>query len=399
MGAPATRAAMGAFNAGADEAQALFVGGCVRNALLGLPDTDIDIATRLTPAEATARLERAGIKVVPTGLAHGTVTAVTDGMTFEITTLRRDVETDGRHAVVAFTDDWREDAARRDFTMNTLLADSEGHVYDPLGHGIADAEAGRVIFVGDPAERIAEDYLRVLRFFRFHAWYGRGMPDQAGLESCQRAASKLGRLSRERTGGEIRRLLIADRAVSTLRLMFDHNVLKDIPHLENDLVALQNLIVFEGDEGCRSVLTRLATLSGGHPDALPILEKFIVFSNAEKRIFNQIVLVAAQLVELSEKECRRAIFTHGDDGRAGALIAIARKDGDGQPQLRRILRDWQPPLFPMTGDDVLRLGVPAGPRVGVLIVRVKMWWCDADFVPNRDACLAHLAELAGSGPG
>src|ERR1700743_2625281 len=176
MKAPETLAVMNALG------DARFVGGVVRNALLGKPVDDIDIATPLTPDEVTKRLQASKLKAVPTGIEHGTITAVSNGRPFEVTTLRRDVATDGRRAVVAFTTDWSEDAERRDFRLNALYLDMQGRLYDPVGQGGADARAGRVIFVGDAAPRIREDYLRILRFFRFHAWYGRGAPDAAGLE-------------------------------------------------------------------------------------------------------------------------------------------------------------------------------------------------------------------------
>ena len=166
------------------DGQARVVGGCVRNALMGFPIDDVDVATPLTPDAVTERLKAAGLKAVPTGIEHGTITAVADRRPFEITTLRRDVTTDGRNATVAFTDDWSEDAGRRDFRLNALYADLDGTIFDPPGQGIADAEAGRIVFVGDPETRIREDYLRILRFFRFFAWYGRGEPDAAGLRAC-----------------------------------------------------------------------------------------------------------------------------------------------------------------------------------------------------------------------
>ena len=181
-----TRAVIAALEAAGGADCARFVGGCVRDALLGRTraDQDIDIATRLTPEETTAALKRAGLRAIPTGVEHGTITAIADHRPFEITTLRRDVETDGRRAVVAFTQDWNEDAARRDFRLNALYAEADGRLHDPTGGGIADALAGRIVFVGEPEIRIREDYLRILRFFRFHAWYGQGEPDAAALAAC-----------------------------------------------------------------------------------------------------------------------------------------------------------------------------------------------------------------------
>ena len=185
MTAPETVAVFDALEAAGGADCARYVGGCVRNSLIGQPVNDIDIATRLTPEQVTAALKAAGLKAVPTGIEYGTVTAVSGGKPFEITTLRRDVATDGRRAVVAFTDDWARDAERRDFTLNSLYASRDGAIFDPTGQGVADARAGRIAFVGEPEERVREDYLRILRFFRFFAWYGHGPADAAALAACE----------------------------------------------------------------------------------------------------------------------------------------------------------------------------------------------------------------------
>ena len=202
-----------------DSPQALFVGGSVRNWLLKQSVEDIDIATKLVPKEVVEKLKAGNIKVIPTGIDHGTVTAVIEGKHFEITTLRHDVETDGRHAKVGFTQSWLEDAKRRDFTMNTLLADIEGNIYDPLGCGVEDAKAGHVVFVGDASVRIKEDYLRILRFFRFHAYYGRGDMDVAALEACRGAADNISTLSRERITQELLKILSVEDPTEILSVM------------------------------------------------------------------------------------------------------------------------------------------------------------------------------------
>jgi poly(A) polymerase len=241
MISPESRAVFSALQNKAAHPQVLFVGGCVRNAVLGLPPGDCDLATIHPPFEVTRRLEDVGIKVVPTGIDHGTVTAVVDGKPFEITTLRRDVETDGRHAVVSFTQDWSLDAQRRDFTINTLLADGAGNLYDPTGDGLSDLEAGRVVFVGDPVQRIAEDYLRILRFFRFYAFYGRGRPDAAALAACRAAAGKIADLSRERVTQEILKIIAADGAADILEIMAAQNVMKDFVHPQCKIANLAML--------------------------------------------------------------------------------------------------------------------------------------------------------------
>ena len=207
------------------ERQTLFVGGCVRNALLDAPVYDLDLATLHTPDEVISRLEAAGIRAIPTGVDHGTITAVINKHAFEITTLRKDVETDGRHAVIAFSTDWNEDANRRDFTMNTLLCDVEGNVYDPTGQGIDDLNARRLRFVGEASARIAEDYLRILRYFRFHALYAEGAPDAGILAACKQAAPHIEGLSRERITQEVFKILMVDKPADTLRIMRDNNIL------------------------------------------------------------------------------------------------------------------------------------------------------------------------------
>src|SRR6478672_10767184 len=218
--ASSTRAVMAALEAAGGPGCARFVGGCVRNALIGAPVDDIDIATTLKPEETDKAIRAAGLKAVPTGIAHGTVTAVTERTPFEITTLRRDVSTDGRNATVAFTDDWAEDAARRDFRLNALYADASGEVFDPTGHGVSDAAEGRIVFVGEARTRIREDYLRILRFFRFYAWYGRGEPDAEAMAACAALAEGMTRLSAERVSKEMLKLLAAPdprRAVAAMR--------------------------------------------------------------------------------------------------------------------------------------------------------------------------------------
>jgi poly(A) polymerase len=213
---------------GAGEGSTRFVGGAVRDHLLDLPVSDVDLATRLRPEEVVERLEAAGLKAVPTGIEHGTVTAVSGGRPYEVTTLRRDVETFGRRARVAYTDDWSEDAGRRDFTINALMADPvSGEVFDYFD-GIADLKARRVRFIGDPYERIAEDHLRILRFFRFHARFGRDEPDQAALGACEARANDLMALSRERIADELIKLLSVENPIPTVRIMLEHSILTPV---------------------------------------------------------------------------------------------------------------------------------------------------------------------------
>ncbi|WP_409515215.1 CCA tRNA nucleotidyltransferase, partial [Brevundimonas sp.] len=237
--ASATRAVMTALETAGGTGCARFVGGCVRNSLLDQPVDDIDIATRLTPDQTMAALKAAGLKAVPTGVEHGTVTGVSERRPYEITTLRRDVETDGRRAVVAFTQDWAQDAARRDFRLNALYADAAGQVFDPTGGGLADAAAGRIVFVGEAQTRIREDYLRILRFFRFYAWYGRGAPDAAGLAACAALKAGMDRLSAERVSKELLKLLAAPDPRSAVQAMAEAGVLDRV------LPQVQPLTLFQ----------------------------------------------------------------------------------------------------------------------------------------------------------
>ena len=370
--------------------QALFVGGCVRNTLLGRPVDDIDIATVWKPEEATVRLEAAGIKVVPTGIEHGTVTAVVEGRPFEITTLRRDVETFGRHAVVAYTADWREDAQRRDFTMNTLLADPAGHVFDPTGQGLADLEARRVRFVGDPATRIAEDYLRILRLFRFHAYYGEGPLDRAALAACYEAAAHIADLSRERITREFLKILMVGNPVDILGIMFDNNIIRDIHHPDCQAGAMEKLCGLQKQYGRLDPVARLAVLSGFDAGNLERLEKYLVLSNAQRKAF-----VTVLGIQENESDVKRLIYRHGPDMTAQALFLGAARRGTegGLADAMDVVEHWTPPAFPLTGADVMAAGVPEGPRVGEILAAVEGWWIAQDFAPDAAVCRETMIDI------
>src|ERR1700742_2709021 len=261
MTAPETLAVFAALG------EARFVGGAVRNALLGAAVIDIDIAVPMPPSEAIARLVARNIKVVETGIEHGTVTAVAGSHAFEITSLRRDVETDGRHAVVQFTDDWAEDAARRDFTINAMYAAADGEIFD-YATGVEDIVAGKVRFMGDPRTRIAEDYLRVLRLFRFHAWYGKGDMDAEGLRAAAEARDKLETLSAERVAKELLRLLEAGSPAPVLRVMAATGILSELLPGALNLPRLERLVEIDADNLFpRDPVLRLAALLPDNPDA------------------------------------------------------------------------------------------------------------------------------------
>lgn len=396
------RAVMDLLNEGGSGPQALMVGGCVRNALLGLPVADVDIATRLTPEDVTERLERAGIRVVPTGIAHGTVTAVVDHKSYEITTLRRDVSTDGRRATVAFTDDWAEDARRRDFTMNTLLMDMDGRVYDPLGMGMADLEARRVVFVGEPAERIAEDYLRVLRFFRFHACYGAGEPDPAALSACAAAADKISTLSRERITQEFVRIVMAGNAVDIILVMIKNNILNDIFNVRYQQEILRRLVDLQQRFVWPGLAARLVVVAGFDPGHLAVMERSLVFSNAVRAETESVAAAALNLNFGLEKQIKELKYKYKTEISTQAILLAAARDGAAadDPALTAAMdlaRCWQPPAFPLTGQDLLAAGTPQGPEVGRVLATVEAWWIEHDFTPDRAACLGRAEQVRGGG--
>jgi poly(A) polymerase len=380
MEAAETRAVLAALGGGR------FVGGCVRDALLGRAVGDIDIATPLTPEEVTRHLTAAAIKVVPTGLAHGTVTAVAAGRPFEITTLRRDVETDGRHARVDFTDDWAEDAKRRDFTMNALFLDADGAVFDPVG-GLADLHARRVRFVGDPMTRIGEDVLRILRFYRFHAHYGAGDPDPAARTACRASAHLLPNLSRERVAGELMKLLAAPDPMPTLRLMEEDGVLAAILPEARRLDRLGALIPLEP---MPDPIRRLAALIDG--GAEEVAER-LRLSTADRE---RLVTLAVPRVPIDlagdEPAQHRALYRLGANRYRDLVLLRGAESGhtDRARALLALAERWPVPKFPLRGADVTKAGVPSGPAVGRLLGEIEAWWQEGDFRADRAQCLAEL---------
>lgn len=381
--------------------QARFVGGCVRNALLGAPIGDVDIATTLTPEAVVAALEAARIRAVPTGVDHGTVTAVLDGQPFEVTTLRRDVETDGRRAVVAFTTDWSEDAQRRDFTMNAVYADAEGTLTDPTGTGVADAKAGRLVFVGDPATRIAEDSLRILRFFRFLAWYGKGEPDAAALAACEAGRELMANLAAERVSKELLKLLEAYDPRPAVRLMARTGVLGALIPAPEDLSVFEQLVEVETEQlfECDPLL-RLATLLPADQVGVAKAAEALRLSNEQRDR-----LVAARGVSpkitswMSPRESRRAVYQIGATTFADriklAWAASSRSAATHQWRgLLALSQSWTPPPFPLTGEDVLKSGVPKGPMVGQVLREVEDWWIDHDFIDDKFSAIEKLKAVA-----
>jgi poly(A) polymerase len=397
---PATRRVIEALTAAGGADCARFVGGCVRDALLGRAVTDIDIATTLTPDAVTRALTGAGIKAIPTGIAHGTVTAATDGRVLEITTLRRDVETDGRHAVVAFTDDWAEDAARRDFTMNALYADAAGAVFDPTGNGVDDLRAGRVAFVGEAARRIEEDALRILRFFRFLAWYGRGAPDAEGLAACGAGRDRVAGLSAERVSKELLRLLDADDPREAVRLMAATGVLGVVLPEAGALARFDALVRIETEQlFTRDALLRLAALLPDGPDAARALAARLRLSNAQRDRLVAALGAAPVASWMGPREVRRAIWREGAEALHDRVMLdwAASERPAATTQWRALLPmidSWSRPVFPLTGDEVHAAGVPPGPLVGKVLREVEAWWIDNDFTDDKLSLIERLKAVA-----
>lgn len=361
--------------------EARFVGGAVRDTLLKLPPGDLDLATPLAPSATMERLARAGIRTVPTGIAHGTVTAVlADGRPVEITTLRRDVATDGRRATVAFTDDWAADAARRDFTMNALYLDRTGGLWDPMA-GFADCLAGRVRFVGEPARRIDEDVLRIPRFYRFHARYGRSPADPAARAACRDRAHKISGLAGERLQMETRKLLAADDPTPTIRLMIEDGVLGAYLPAPFHADRLAALVAIEPEA---DPIRRLAALL----DDGPIAAERLRLSNADRDRLT--MLTGPNPIDPDAGDRAQHIMLY----RWGRALyrdwALLR----GAPHLLPPADVWPEPSLPVGGADVRALGVSAGPRVGTLLKQVEAWWIEGDFQADRASCLERLRRLA-----
>ncbi len=359
---------------GASEGEIRYVGGAVRDDLLGLPVNDIDLATRLRPDEVVERLQAAGLKAVPTGFEHGTVTAVSDGHPYEVTTLRRDVETFGRHATVAFTDDWKEDAARRDFTINALMADPvTGEIFDYFD-GLSDLEERHVRFIGDPFERIAEDHLRILRFFRFHARFGRGEPDSAALQACAARANDLMALSRERIADELLKLLSVPDPVPTVKIMLGRAILKPvIPEIDaTSWQQLQGLVRSETKGRIAAdPLRRLSALLPRNPQVAGAVAARLKLSNrARKRI--------GCAAESGISDPRAAAY------RAGVECAVDRLLLAGRASEAAEIAAWTPPRLPIGGGALIKRGLVEGPVVSRTLRTIEDRWIAAGFPTGPD---------------
>lgn len=381
----ATKKLMSALEQGADNAElpvALFVGGCVRDALIGKAVHDIDLATSLKPEQVIAALEAANIKAIPTGLEHGTITAVIKDKSYEITTLRRDIETDGRHAEVAFTSSWKEDAQRRDFTINTLLCDGQGRIYDPLGCALDDLKARRIIFVGEAQERIKEDHLRIMRFFRFYALYGEGTPDEEALKACQEQANSVYELSKERITQEFIKIIMCEQASAILALMFDCGVLKALKFASYRKEILDALCAGQTKYALKDMVPRLWALCGFDADNLKSLEQYVMLSKKQKREIKGLAHALEYLAKRDEQAVKVALYRCG---RAATIQALILQHANGtmdQNQLEQgmeFAQSWVIPTFPVSGNDLIAKGIKPGPELGAELNALEQNWIDRGF--------------------
>ena len=367
---------------GAAEGETRIVGGAIRDTLLGIDVNDVDLATRLAPDAVMGRLKSAHIKSVPTGIAHGTVTAIVGGAPVEVTTLRRDVSTDGRRATIAYTDDWREDAARRDFTINAFYADPDtGEIFDYFG-GLADLDARRVRFIGDPLTRIAEDHLRILRFFRFHARFGAGDPDAAGLDACTQRANDLMALSRERIADELLKLLVLPDPTVTVRLMVERGILKAVlPEITGEgVVQLEALIRRERTaDVAPEALRRLAALLPADPGLAAALSARLRLSN---KAVKRIVAAAGRQGADGDRPLALAYRVGGQEAIDRLLLG---EEGDEltAEKVRR-LNGYVRPRFPVSGGDLIAMGLSPGPVVAATMQAIEQEWLEGGFVLDAE---------------
>ena len=381
-----------------DGEEARVVGGAVRNALIRLPFDEVDIATTAVPDEVTRRAAAAGLKAIPTGAEHGTVTVVIDGKPFEVTTLRVDIETYGRKAKVSFGRDWAKDAARRDFTINALSVSADGKIHDYVG-GLADIAAHKVRFIGEPAQRIAEDYLRILRFFRFHAWYAHGPPDAAGLHACVVARAGLETLSRERVRMELMKLLVAPRATPTLAVMAETGILGTVLGGVPLLASFENMAKVEAAIGAPAdAVQRLGALGVATMEDAERLSERLRLSNAEFERLMALEYWWRVKPAAGEHAARVLLYQLGTKSFVDrALVAWSRSDAGAADaawrQLATLAQRWIAPMFPLKAQDFLSRGVPKGPPMGAALRAAEQAWVDADF-PDDRAAIEAIAERA-----
>ena len=357
-------------------------GGAVRNALLGVVINDVDLATTMMPRDVMRVGKAAGFGVHPTGLEHGTITVVNQGRAFEVTTLRRDIETDGRRAVVSFTRDFAEDAQRRDFTINALYCDADGQIFD-YTTGLQDIARKRVRFVGDSAARIREDYLRILRFFRFSAWYGKGPLCPVGLTACKALKDGLKQISAERMRQEILKILVAPRAVAILQAMAKAQILELVFHHNDEFRVLGRL---PGD-----AILRLVALAKNPPE----LKERLRLSNAEAERIDAMLSMAPVTADLTEQQCHALIYMKGlqaflDVTLLSQASSNARMNDKIWERLQGLGKGWVIPSLPISGQDLIEAGVKPGPALGKSLKAVEDYWIAQDFKPTRSELLGRI---------
>ncbi len=381
-----------------DGEEARVVGGAVRNALMGRAVGEIDVATTAEPPEVIRRAEAAGYKAVPTGVEHGTVTVVIDGRPYEVTTLRVDVETYGRKAKVVFGRDWAKDAARRDFTINALSVSADGKVHDYVG-GLADIEARKVRFIGEPQTRIAEDYLRILRFFRFHAQYGEGSLDPAGLLACIRACAGLEQLSRERVRMEMIKLIAGPHPAPTLATMAECGILETVLGGVPYLASFENVVKAEAALGIEpDAARRLGALGVWVLEDAERLSERLRLSNAEVEQLLKLEYWWRITPEAGAHAARTLLYLLGPASFADrVLVAWSRSDAGvadkSWHELAALPQRWTAPRFPLRATDFINRGVAKGPALGAALRAAELAWIDADF-PSDAAAIDAIADQA-----
>lgn len=385
FGWPESKQVLGAISEANGTAK--FVGGCVRDALLGIPSDDIDICTDLMPSDTIAALEKKSIRVIPTGLSHGTVTAVIDTRHFEITTLRVDIQSHGRHADVSFTKDWYQDASRRDFTINAIYLDPFGELYDPL-EGISDLSDGRVQFIGKPEDRIAEDKLRILRFFRFFARFGGDIPDKNALDACRKNAQSLESLSGERIQKELVLLLAVINPLPAVKLMGDNGILQVISGGPPNTKLLTSLLSlpFKSD-----YVQRLACILGANPDRVAALSRKLKFS---RKLENRLLIMCDidYGIKASGRQRHVDLYRLGKQGfidQALLLCAMELGDCDLGASLD-LAESWQIPFFPVSGSDLSKCGVMPGPEMGKVLKLMEQRWISSGFTSTKTELISEI---------
>lgn len=369
------------------DGNARFVGGAVRDTIMARAVSDIDLATPL-PRNGHKKLDQAGLKAIPTGLKHGTVTAVANGRPFEVTTLREDVETYGRHARVAFTDNWQRDASRRDFSFNALYADGDGRVYDYFD-GIDDARAGRVRFIGDATTRIREDALRILRFFRFNAWYGSRNADSDGLAACAAERDLIDMLSIERVRQELLRLLSAPEPTPVLEAMIATGVYAKVFETKPDLNRFRSLVELERKLGKTDSLRRFHALS--QLDASEASKRFRLSNPQAKRLAGMVPVDQTLQAEMTEQDIQHALYRYGRVALADQIILNgALEDVDALQTLLVQVEQARIPKFPIAGQDLLDRGFPPGPEVGERLKALEQHWINSNFTLGRETLLEKI---------